>query len=147
MTHRADQIIDAVVAALEANASLGATVYPHRALSLSDDESELPAIGVTYGEDRAGEVALGGIVYSEMDVQLTAVAVGATEAAVRTALLEIRAQSHIAMMTSTSLGLSFVHGTFYGGATAPELDVGEQIIGALVSTWRVRYEMPYNDPR
>ncbi len=143
--HRADQIIAAVVSALESSASLTAAVYAHRALPLSEDESELPAVSVTFGED-APDAQISQLIYSTLDVQTTAYCAGDDEAAVRTALLELRAQIHIAVMTSTRLGLSFVHLVNYGGAAAPEIEIGERTFGALRSSWRVRYEMDYDDP-
>jgi hypothetical protein len=143
--HRADQIIEAVVSALEANASLDAVVYAHRAVALSEDESELPAVSVTFGED-AAEAQISQLIYSTLDVQVTAYCAGDDEAEVKATLLEMRAQIHVAMMTSTRLGLSFVHLVNYGGATAPQIEVGERTFGALTSSWRVRYEMSYSDP-
>lgn len=145
--HRADQIVDAAVAALQANTNLKANVYPHRILSLSESDGELPAVGITYGDDSpADPQPLAGLLYSALSLQVTAYAVGDDEEEVRRLLLELRAQTHVSMMTNTRLGLSFVHHTYYGGATAPQLDRGERMAGYLISTWRVRYEMNFTDP-
>jgi hypothetical protein len=55
MTHRADQILDAVVERLAASTTLRVSyILPHRSLSLSDDQGELPAVTVNMGEDTAG---------------------------------------------------------------------------------------------
>lgn len=145
--HRADQVVDAVVSALEAAAAITAPVYAHRTLSLSEEDGELPAITVTYGEDGAasGE-QIAGLFYSTLSLEITAHAVGDDEEAVRRDLLQMRAQIHAALMTDARFGLSFVHHTFYGGASAPRLSRGERMLGDLTSTWRVRYELNLASP-
>jgi hypothetical protein len=145
--HRADQIVDAVVSALEASADITAPIYAHRTLSLSEDDGELPAISVTYGEDgAAGGEQVSRLLYSTLSLEITAHAVGDDEESVRRELLQMRSQIHVALMADTRFGLTFVHHTFYDGASAPRLSRGERMLGDLTSTWRVRYELNFASP-
>lgn len=145
--HRADQIVDAVVSALTSSASIAADIYAHRTLSISEDDGEVPAISVTYGEDAsAGGEQITGLLYSTLTLEVTAYAAGDDEESVRRELLQMRAQIHAALMADNRFGLSFVHHTFYDGATAPRISKGERLLGDLTSTWRVRYEMNFASP-
>ena len=147
MAHRAAQVIDAIAALLAANTSLQAQVFKNRTLVLSEDEGELPAVTVNFGADEPDSVEELNRIGSALEVVLTAACVGDSEAEVLAALLELRRQSHIALMADTSLGLSFVWHTVYGGASIPQLQQGERMCGALTTRWTVRYAMNITDPQ
>lgn len=148
MTHRADQIIAAVAAAVQTQAGgSGVKVYTHRASSLAADQDELPAYSVDYGEDRPGEILIAQVIRSQLEVLITAVVAGAVEEEVRTELLRLRREAHRAILSDATQGLAFVLDTQYGGAAPPEFqDDGDKYVGALTSAWLVHYEMQYTDP-
>lgn len=152
--HRAEQIIDATVSALQARASSlqvpAANVFAHRTLSLDDDQGELPAITVNFGEDDPdSELGSDNLAFidSALSISIVGYAIDPDETVVRRALLNQRRYIHAALMADQTLGLSFVIGTRYGGAAAPEIDSsGELVAGSLESRWAVHYRMNITDP-
>lgn len=151
MTHRADQIVDAIVDAIATWSPSTVKVYAHRRLSLSDDQDELPAISVDFGEDtpvgEEGSYLTDGTIQSLLTVNVTALATAVDEASLRRELLRLRAHVHVAINKVRGLGLPFVIDTHYGGANPPEVDVsGDAPIGELTTPWGVRYEMTLNTP-
>jgi len=150
MTHRAQQIIAATAAALAASSSLGAAVYTHRRLSLSDEDQELPAVSVNYGsDDPLSDLGVTNIAFidSLLELAVTLVARGDSEQDVLDELLRLRAAQHVALMADRSLGLAFVIDTRYGGAAAPDVDVSlNRPAGALTCRWLVHYRMNLSDP-
>ena len=150
MSHRAQQIVDAIAAALVANTSLGASVYTHRMQSLSDEDQELPAVSVTYGADTpVGEGGVENTVFidSLLEVFVSCFARHSSESELLTSLLELRRQAHIALQANPAQGLSFVSDTQYAGADAPVVSAnGERMDGALSTRWLVRYRMNITDP-
>ncbi len=151
MTHRADQIIDAVVDAIKSFVPSNIKVYPHRRMSLIDDQDELPAISVDYGEDEPigddGSEFLDGNIASLLTVNVTGLASEIEESLLRRSLLELRAHVHVAVKRNKDLGLPFVLDTHYGGANQPDVNVdGDTLIGELTSVWGVRYERNLNTP-
>lgn len=152
MAHRAEQIIDAIVSRLRASATLGiasANVFEHRSLSLSDDQGEMPALTVNYGEDEAADeiTMLDGTIGSLLEILTKAYVIGDDEVSVRRALLDVRTETHKAINLLQTLGLSFVVRVAYGGAAAPEIDTeGGRCIGAQESRWAVLYHLGPTDP-
>lgn len=146
MAHRVQQILDAVAAALRANLSLRAHVDVHRVLSLSEADDELPALTVNCGADTPDDSAHLDDFGSSLDVVLTAYCTGDSQTEVLEQLLELRRQSHIAMRTDMTFGLSFVWENSYGGAEPPLIQKADRIVGALTSRWAVRYLMNQSDP-
>lgn len=149
MTHRAEQILTAVTAAIAARVEkTGVKVYTHRRLSLDPEQDELPAISVDYGEDRRADSQTLGTIASFLSVEVTAIVAKQTEPEAREQLLELRAEIHRAVMANPKQGIpDVVVSTYYGGAAAPEVDTdGEQIVAALTSTWIVHYRMDLADP-
>lgn len=150
MAHRAEQIIDAVAAALQASATLNCAVYTHRAETLSEAEGELPAVSVDFGEDEPLDedgASNFSFIDSLLSVETTIYLQADDEALLRAALLNRRTAIHIAVMTDRSFGLAFVIDTRYGGADAPEFAANaETIVGRLVCRWRVHYRMNISDP-
>lgn len=146
MMHKADQIVDAVVSAIKANASSEVKVYAHRRLSLAEDQDELPGISVDFGEDtpvgEPGAYELDGTIHSLLTVNITSICIAETEEALRRQLLQLRALVHESLGLSPRLGLPFVIDLHYGGANPPDIDVsGETLAGELTAPWGVRYEM------
>jgi len=145
-SHRAQQIVDAVAAALRANTSLQAAVYTHRTLSLAENEQELPAVSVTLGDDSPEEGSLRKLA-SGLKLEVISFARADDEDALIRALLALRTQIHISMTTTPQFGLSFVWSVEYGGASAPSVDLSDRLSGSLVSTWIVHYYMELTDPQ
>lgn len=153
MTHRADQIIEAVAAALAASTTLGipsANIFQHRTLSLADDQGELPAATVNFGDDDpVSDTGTDNFAFidSLLDITVTLYVAGDNEAAVKRDLLDKRRRVHTALMTDDTLGLSFCLGVRYGGATKPDLDATvERLVGAYETRWRVLYRQNITDP-
>jgi hypothetical protein len=149
MTHRAEQILDAAVAAIPATAQ---SVFKHRRDSLSDAEQELPATSVDEGDDQpldddgASNVSF---IDSMLTVETTAFARESDEATLKAKLGELRVINHKAMMGSDrTLGLTaFVIDVKYGGSDAPEIErAGEMFAGKQTSRWFVHYRMNITDP-
>jgi hypothetical protein len=146
--HRAEQIIDAAVAAIPTTAQ---NVYKDRKDSLSESDQELPATSVDEGEDRPLDDDGANVmpfVDSLLTVETTVFAREPTEQAVKAKLAELRVINHIAMMgNDRTLGLAFVIDVRYGGADAPEIErAGEMFVGKRTSRWAVFYRMNITDP-
>lgn len=148
MTHRAEQVLDAVASLVRARVEAsGVKVYTHRRLTLDPEQDDLPAISIDYGEDRRAESQYVDQIDSVLEVQCTAVVVDPEEKPLRQKLLELRREIHQAVMADTRLGLEFVVTTAYGGASAPAVEAdGEQLVGELQSTWLVAYSTSTTDP-
>lgn len=147
MTHRADQIIDAVAALIETQVQpSGVKVYTHRRFSLAADQDELPAISVDYGEDTA-VTHIAHAIDSLLNLEITGVVAASEEADVRAELLRLRREVHKAVMADETQGLAFVVTTTYAGAATPELNVdGGNVVGELTSSWAIYYRMDPSDP-
>jgi hypothetical protein len=151
MSHTVETILEAAAAAISGRvAAKGQKVYIHRRLSLDLDSDELSAHSVDYGEDERLDSQFMTMIDSELAVQTTAMTAAATEAEVRSALLDMRREQHRAIMADPRLGLGTqgpIVTTRYGGASAPEIAVdGEYVVGALTSVWLVHYHVPITDP-
>lgn len=153
MTHRAEQIIDAIVALIKAQANLpvnAGNVYAHRTLSLADDQGEMPAITVNIGDDQpSNEGGTDNLAFidSLLSVSIVGYAIESTEEEVKSQLMDQRRRVHQALMADDSLALPFVIATRYGGAAAPEMDATtERIAGSMESRWHISYRMNFTDP-
>lgn len=151
MTHRVDQIVDAIKAIVEAQvATTNVKVYAHRRLSLGADQDELPAISIDFGadessvEDNETETQF----LSALTVVCTAVVATHEEPDLREQLLALRRSVHIALMADRKLGLAFVPRTYYAGAPEPpEFDVdGDVLLGFYSFDWVVHYYQNITDP-
>lgn len=150
MTHRAQQIVGAISAALDASASLNAQVFTNRSFSLERDAGEIPCVTVNYGADQPLD-PLGASNLSFLDslieVPIVAFAGADDELTATLALMAMRAAIHVALMADVTQGLSFVINTRYGGAVEPQLDsTTQQVIASLKSSWFVHYRMNVLDP-
>lgn len=156
MTHRADTIVDLFVTTLQA-AGIVATnnVYPHRSLSLADDQGELPAICVNFGDDSTID-EFGNDdaqIDSGLTISVTLYAVDPDEVALKRELLRMRELTHLAILTDASgmncptLGQDFIVVIRYGGASAPTFDSSTGIVaGQLVTPFLVHYRMSAANP-
>ena len=149
-SHRAQQIVDAVVAILGNDAGAGWHVYRQRLATLDPDSLELPAVSVTFGADRPLS-PLGATVLVVLDSLLElSVAVmdqKGNEVDLTNSLMAMRTRVHADLMLDRTQGLPFVIDTRYGGADAIEAtDRETQFAGVLVCHWPVYYRMNIADP-
>lgn len=150
MSHRAQQIIDAMAANLGVSAATLGPVFVNRSLSLSEAEREVPCVSVNYGADTPLN-ALGAsnlsFIDSLIEVSVTAYASDDNEQSLLGKLLDARRLVHVDLLADRSQGLSFVIDTRYGGAPVPDTNsTAERIVGSLASTWFVHYRMNLLDP-
>jgi hypothetical protein len=153
MSHRADQIVDRVVEILQDFPDLdipSQNIFAHRTLSLSEEDGELPAATVNEGEDSpVSEIGTDNLAFidSVLAIAVRTLARARTEAEIRRVLGDHRRFVHKALMVDQSLGLPFVIGIRYGGATAAEIDTESELAsGARTSIWGVHYRMNITDP-
>lgn len=148
--HRAQQIVDAVVAILQADVSLGWHVYKQRLASMDPNELELPAVSVTFGADKPLS-PLGATVLvfldSLLELKIAVMDQKGNELDLTNSLMAMRTRVHANLMIDRTQGLPFVIDTRYGGAEPIEAtDRETQFAGALVSLWPVYYRMNIADP-
>jgi hypothetical protein len=149
VTHRADQIIEAIAELVRARMEpTGVHVFKHRRASLAHDQDELPAISVDVGP-RGDPIGTQQFLDWTLIVPITAVAVGPEEEA-RARVIAMQREVHIAVMETadTALGLAFVHQTEDAGWPDGILvDVeGETPAYILEASWAVKFRMSRADP-
>ena len=149
--HREEQIVQAAAAALRASSGLAAAVLEHSTLSMSAPDQELPAVCINQGPDE--ELAEGGVTNLAYLDSLTTLtfslyAQAPTQYDVAQELSRLRTEVHKVLLASPrTLGLSFVMGVFYRGATAVEYgEDGELLSGMRVCTFSFLYRMNIADP-
>lgn len=151
MSHRAQQIVDAIALAIGASTALqGAKVFTNRSFSLLEASDEMPCVTVNYGTDQPLD-PLGASNLSFIDSLIevpTVCFVGAEdEPSAMSALMDMRIAVHKALMADVTQGLAFVIATRYAGAVEPEMDSSTQrILASLKSSWFVHYRMNLLDP-
>lgn len=147
MTHRADQIIEAVAEIVRAQIGpAGANVFTHHRESLAGEQGQIPAISVDFGPDDP-EPENTQYIDSTLTVMVTAIAQASDVASVRRVLLGLRRKTHVALMADPKLGLEFVIVTNYGPVSAPNVDTsGAVAVGSLAAAWLVTYRMNVLDP-
>jgi hypothetical protein len=138
--HPVEAIIQAAAAAVEAELGAYGSVYTHRIESV--DTSEMPCICLNYGADSEDDEHsdlqhIGSVV----ELMLVAKIADPSEQTVREQLLAFRAMGHRAM-ASTAMGWLVK----YGGATAPQIEIADRVVGEQTSRWLVFYQMPNDDP-
>ncbi len=151
MTHRAEQIADALATALRAstNSAIPAdSIYVHRTLSLAEDQGELPAITVNVGDDApAPEFATMDQVASRLEVITTGYAIDESEEALKRKLFAMRSAVHAELVVNSALGLTFILALGYAGAPAPVIDSStESFCGSYEWRWEIVYWMDEDDP-
>jgi len=146
VTHRAEQVIQAAASKISAQTDVGAPVYPHRVLSLSDEDQEIPAICPLQGADEPLEWNFA-FIDSELELRVAAYAKKATEVELAAELARMRAAIHRALLSDPTLGLAFVLSTTYRGASEPEKDTsGGLVAGKHEFLFAVQYRMNTTDP-
>jgi len=149
MSHRAQQIVDAAVAA---HASMAANVYSHRTLTVSQEEMETPCVSIAIEADEPmSDLGVTNLAFidSLLTLSVTVVSADSSEPDLIADLLDMRRQSHIAMFSAAGrdLGLSFVMGVRYLGAERPEINVdGQNMAGSITCRWGIPYRMNLTDP-
>jgi hypothetical protein len=150
VSHRAQQIIDAVVANLTADTAIAWHVYRNRTATLAIEELELPAVSVVYGADRPLNVlGASNVAFLDSLIEISVVLVERrnSEPDLFEALLAMRVRSHIALIADRTQGLPFVIDTRYGGTDPVNLTDRESMFsGALVTHWPIHYRMNLADP-
>ena len=147
MTHRADQVIDAVVSII--SAAVAARVEKNRTIPFASEsiEQDLPAISVRMGSDDP-LIQNVSFIDSALSVNVVLIVSRETEPDVVADLMELRRATHVALMADQTLGKSFVSDTRYAGASAPEIDLsGKSPAGRMETLWLVPYRMNIADPQ
>lgn len=156
MTHRAEQIVQAIAAVLDtALTPKGVRVYTHRGDTLDGEQDELPGVSVDYGEFTVTEETEHEL-YCTLEVPIALVVKLPTEEDVRAARLSLARDIHRAIMASpgvgmpwaVKLGLAFVITVHPAGwAKPPEPETrGEAIVGELTTNWRAEFKTDVDDP-
>lgn len=149
--HRAEQIVQAAKSAIATQSGIGASVRAHDSMELNAEDQELPAVSVNEGEDSPpdedGSANLG-YVDSILQLKLVLKCQGSTQQEVSTELFRLRAVTHRAMLAAPrTLGLDFVFGIRYGGASEPEYSTdGSPLAGRMECAFSVPYRMNLTDP-
>ena len=142
--HRAESIMDAVVAAVTGLTTTGANVNRARAYPL--EVSGIPALLVWQGEDSTQTEMIGDEVISLLEVHIDAV-VREPSAQIDTTLNLIREEITVALMADYTLGLVYVAGIMEQSADEPELSGdGDSPIAQMRTNWDVQYQRSRTDP-
>lgn len=150
--HRAEQIIQAAVSIIEAQADVAAAVFAHRTLTQSAVDQELPAICVNDGTDYpTSDTGYSNLAYvdSNLRLDLSLYAQGSSQQEVATALYRLRSVVHRALLADPrDLALPLiVMGVAYGGADKPVYTTeGDPLAGRLDCFFTVAYRMNLTDP-
>ncbi len=147
MTHRANQIIERVTSLHEDPARAhGWRAFAHRRISLMADQGQLPAWSIDMGPEQPVRQNTQ-FIDSQMLMPVSAIVVASDEQVARGLLLEMRRESHKALMADPALGLEFVVSTTFGGVGDVEhsVDNGEVTL-VQATTWVVYYRMNIADP-
>jgi hypothetical protein len=148
--HRALEVLNAAAAVVQAQTDLGAAVFPHRILTLSEKDQELPAVCPRIGADDPltdRGVANLSFIDSQITITFGLYARASSEPELMAELMRLRAVVHRALMADQTLGLPFVMGVLYLGAAEPELDAaGSLIAGRVDASFAVEYRMNLTDP-
>lgn len=141
--HRALEVLNAAAAAVQARTDLDAAVLPHRVLTLSEEDQELPAVCLRIGEDEAvGDGGFANLVTidSRLAVTVGLYAKASTESELMAELMRLREAVELSFFADQTLGLPFVMSTFYVGCAAPEVDVaGALLAGRIDCQFAVEY--------
>lgn len=150
MSHRSQQIIDAMRTNIAANLAISWTIYRQRIDGIDVKEMELPAVAVMFAEDLPfSDLGASNLSFIDSLLRVTVVLVaeGASEDPILDQLLEMRRQSHISLLADRSQGLAFVIDTRYAGADKPIFaNDADRYSGALQTHWHVHYRMNLLDP-
>lgn len=142
MTHRAESIMQAVVAKVTGLSTTGSNVTRGRVHAADT----LPALSVYQGDDRVVSEYSHALYDCELTVFIEALA-KTSSAQIETALNQIREEITIALQTDYTQGLGYVLNTAEGDSAAPELSgEGEEPSGMLRMEWRILYRRSRTNP-
>ena len=142
--HRAESIMEAIVAAATGLTTTGANVYRARVYPL--EISDIPALLIWQGEDSAETELLGDEVISLLEVHIDAI-VREPTTQIDTTLNKIREEVTVALMADYKLGLAYVAGIMEQSADEPELSgEGDSPIAQMRTNWNVTYQHSRTDP-
>ena len=146
--HRAEQVLNAVKAALASDGSFEVLRAPVDALT--GTLQQIPAAclfageAIPRGED--GFEVIGS--YREaLEIFVDLWHQADRSSNIETKLNELRKRTHIAILQTAALGLSFVIRVIPAGTDVPELSAsGDSITGKLRTIWVVEYSTSVEDP-
>jgi hypothetical protein len=149
--HRAEQIVQAAATAIAAQSGIAANVRTHDSMTANAEDQELPAVSVNQGDDSpTDDDGFGNLAFIDSLSQLKLVlkAQGSTQQEIAAELARLRAVTHRAMLAAPrTLGLDFVMGIQYGGASEPEYTTeGSPLAGRMECAFAVLYRMNLTDP-
>lgn len=139
---KAEQIIAAVIAVLDATATAGANVI--RGQLYQSYASQLPGIAVYMGADEPEQESTQALVdwYLQIKIQIRA----ETNTSLESTISLIRKEIHIALMADPTFALGFVRDTVPGIANEPVLSgEGETPIGIQDLVYEISYRAARND--
>lgn len=141
--HKAEQILNAVLSKLTA-AAVPSAVTIGRDHPYTYDDSELPAVNITMGTDKAKQYLLGQQVLNDMDIEIEVVA--KTSAVLSTTINEIRKEISVALRADYTLGLAFMVELLPTEMAKPEQKDGDLPVMGCTTTWLATYQASINDP-
>lgn len=144
MTHRAEQIMQAVVTNVTGLVTTGTNVFRARDAVLP--QTSLPALLVYTGDDVPQAMYSQELIDSELRFYIEAIAKSPT-AQLDTLLNLIRSEVTVALQADFTQGLQFVIETLEGTADEPELQSeGDQPIAKMRMNWRIIYRRSRTNP-
>ncbi len=120
----------------------------HRTLALNEEQSELPALIVTMGnDDPFNQLSTMETLGSLLSFAVSIIDQGADERATMRRLTDLRRRVHAALMAPGALGFGWAIEVGYQGAVAPVTDNnGTRIAKDLTTRWQIAYVMDRLDP-
>jgi len=144
MTHRAEQIMQAVVAAVTGLATSGNNVHRGREYALPSN-SKLPALLVYMGSDEPlRDDSAWPRMYSDLNVEVAIAR--SIEPNYEAQLLASRAEVTQALRADYTLGLPFVQEIQERAADEPDYEGDPPRVVFYRLPWAVRYWRPWDDP-
>lgn len=144
--HRAEQVIQAAVAALTGLPTTGANVFDDR----DDDEDalqpdELPGLVVSQGDDERLTEYSHDVADWRLEINVDIV-VAETGPSARAPLNAIRNEITPALAADHTLGLAFVQNVEEIGALAPDRAAADRTAGRMRMVWAATYRRSRTDP-
>lgn len=146
MTHRAEQIVTATMAALTGLATTGSNVFRGRSEAHDLQELELPALLVFEGDDDKLEDLLNDYQQWAQEVNIDIVVAEKLAGAAGTTINQIRAEITQALAADFTLGLAFVEAMQEIGAGTPDFAGSDREVAGRRIVWRAEYERSRTDP-
>jgi len=144
--HKAEQIMDAVVAKLTGLATTGANITRGRVYNI--EAQALPHLSIYRGENRPVADADQNMAFSDwiLVINIEATVKSATTQIDKT-LAQIEKEVTIALKADRTQGLAFVIDTMEAGSSEPNLDGdGDQPTGSMTMQFSFKYRRSITDP-